>query len=538
MATYQTALARADVAVAKSLLNERLLKGEVGEAIRDHTVGRYRHRSGQWLNVSPRLGPQGLDHVSVQLNESGRPHRLMVDETKFGSSRLSTTKSGNIQMGGKYISERLSGLAKRFDTIRAQGDWSIAKVPAELSSKRVVLVPLSDSDAVLFWRPAERAGLWRYDGPPDSLPKALSQLKNLSRLFQAGADGRITFPMRIFQVNIAGDVFKVNILDASRVDAVSGKLGKLPVKAKLEFSLERTVWASAGIEMKITDELRRQMPHLDSADAKRLAQGILSTAKTAEDALAGRSFTRFTTVQSAKAGAAGVLVVVPIDVAMQLLGDAHVDWSRVAGVGGLAGGSAAVGNLAGSATTRALVRTELGYSASGAAAEMLGLGSASRFANAAGGAVGGGVTAILFAYGGYLLGYYDIQTANRSAIAGGVGVGAGAAASAATIGIISTWATAGTGAGISSLSGASATSASLAWLGGGSVASGGLGVTGGTVILGTGVGIIVIGATVCVIYGFNLADKHQETVRLAKTIEYLSAKQTFFIPDTETRSSN
>ena len=111
LVTYQTALARADTAVAKSLLNERLLKGEVGEAIRDQTVGRYNHRSGQWLNVSPRLGPQGLDHVSVQLNESGKPHRLMVDETKFGSSKLLTTKSGDIQMGKTWVSDRLSGLA-------------------------------------------------------------------------------------------------------------------------------------------------------------------------------------------------------------------------------------------------------------------------------------------------------------------------------------------------------------------------------------------------------------------------------------------
>ncbi len=53
----QTALARADVAIAKSVLNGRLLKGELGEAIRDQTVGRYLHRSGKWLNVSPRLGP-------------------------------------------------------------------------------------------------------------------------------------------------------------------------------------------------------------------------------------------------------------------------------------------------------------------------------------------------------------------------------------------------------------------------------------------------------------------------------------------------
>ena len=67
----------------------------------------------------------------------------------------------------------------------------------------------------------------------------------------------------------------------------------------------------------------------------------------------------------------------------------------------------------------------------------------------------------------------------------------------------------------------------------GESASGGFGVTGGTVILGTGVGIVFVGVTAAVIYGFQLADEHQETVRLAKTMEYLSGKQTFFVPDTQ-----
>jgi hypothetical protein len=226
---------------------------------------------------------------------------------------------------------------------------------------------------------------------------------------------------------------------------------------------------------------------------------------------------------------AGVLVAVPLEIAAQLIETGQVDWQHVAGVGVLAGGSAAIGSTLGNATTL-LLRTEAGYSASSAVAELVGLRSASHFANGVGGLVGGGTTAVLFAYGGYWLGYYDLQTANRSAVAGVAGVGVGTAASAVTLGLISTYATAGTGVAISSLSGASATSASLAWLGGGSVASGGLGVAGGTVFLTAGAGIVIIGVTAAVIYGFQVYDEHQDNIRLSKTIVYLSAKPTFFIP--------
>jgi len=527
LTVYQTALARPDLAVAKSLINERLLKGEIGEAIRDQTVGRYLHQSGQWVNVSPRLGPQGLDHVSVQLDESGKPRRLMVDETKFGSSKLGVTRSGNIQMGEKWIGERLNGLAGRYTKIAAlaQDGMSSAKMPVGLSTKQFLRGPLDDSESVLFWR---FGGSWNYDGPPELLPKAIQQLKNMADLFRAGADGRIDFPKRIFQVKIDENILKVNILDATAVDTAGGNLNELPVKAKLDIPLNRTVWASDTFEAKTVEMLRSQMPYLDADEARRLAQGIQSTAKTAVDALAQSSFKNFTTVEAGKAGTACVLIAVPIEIAFQLINGGQVDWQRVAGVGALAGGNASIGSTLGNATTFALLRTEAGYSASSAVAELVGLRSASHFANGAGGLVGGGATAILFAYGGYLFGYYDLQTANRSAGAGVAGVGAGAATSAITLGLISTYATAGTGVAISSLSGASATSASLAWLGGGSVASGGLGVAGGTVFLTAGVGVVIVGVTAAVMYGFHAADEHQDNIRLSKTIEYLSSKPTFF----------
>jgi hypothetical protein len=369
----------------------------------------------------------------------------------------------------------------------------------------------------------------------------------MSRLLRAAADGRIDFRKRIVQVEpTEGMRFEVTIRNAADVEKVGGRIAELPVLARIPGSLNEPEWREA-FGKGIAGELQRANSALTGSKSDYIAQRLIAEAKSTDDlfskvsfekALSDVRFSRFTMFDASKSGATAVLVAVPLELAFQAFGESPLDWPRVAGVGGLAGGSAAVGNLVGNATTFALARTELGYSASVAVADILGLRSASRFANVAGGAVGGGATAILFAYGGYWLGYYDLKTANRSAVAGAAGVGAGAAASALTLGLVSTYATAGTGMAISSLSGASATSASLAWLGGGSVASGGFGMAGGGLVLGTGVGVVIIGVTAAVIYGFHLADEVQDSVRLAKTIDYLSAKATFFIPDAQRWNPN
>ena len=73
--------------------------------------------------------------------------------------------------------------------------------------------------------------------------------------------------------------------------------------------------------------------------------------------------------------------------------------------------------------------------------------------------------------------------------------------------------------------------APMAWLGGRSLGAKGFGVAGGWVVLTGGDAMVVLGVTAAVVYGFHLEDEHQESVRLAKTIAYLSAKHTLFIPD-------
>jgi hypothetical protein len=480
----------AALAVAKSLINERLLKGEVGEAIRDQTIGRYLHQNGQWQNVSPRLGRQGIDHISMRFDENGDPNGLLVEETKYGSSKLGETDDG-IQLGTRWTNKRLQAIGNRYvevaENIRS-GQIQIAKRPQGLMSRQSFPVPLGSDKEAWVWRLNSKSETF-IDCPTEYLQKIPGKLDSMANYVKANADGQLSYKKLLNQVKIEGDDLNITIRDATAVDAAGGNLNELPVKVKLDIPLNRAAWASDTIQAKMAEEIRSQMPYLDADEARGLARGIQSPAKTAENALAQSSFKNFTTIEAAKAGTAGVLIVVPVEIAFQLINGGQVDWQRVAGVGVLAGGSAVGGSLMGNGTTR-LFMSKYGVSASSAVAELVGLRSASHFANGVGGLVGGGTTVVLFAYGGYWLGYYDLQTANRSAVAGIAGVGAG-------------WAV--------------------------TMSLGGTAVVGASVLATTGVGVVIIGVTAAVMYGFQEWDEKEDNIRLSKTIEWLSAKPTFFI---------
>ncbi len=123
------------------------------------------------------------------------------------------------------------------------------------------------------------------------------------------------------------------------------------------------------------------------------------------------------------------------------------------------------------------------------------------------GGVGGGLLATaVFAYGSWLLGQSDQQTAHRQLAAGAVGIASGVAFRAGTFGLAATVGTASTGTAIASLSGAAANNATFALLGGGSLAAGGWGVWGGMAVLSGGTAIVGIAATMGVTYLFHASN--------------------------------
>ena len=133
--------------------------------------------------------------------------------------------------------------------------------------------------------------------------------------------------------------------------------------------------------------------------------------------------------------------------------------------------------------------------------------SAEVLADTVGVAVGGLVAIALLEYGGYFLGLHDLQTANKSAVAGAAGLAAFAVATVYVPGMVASGAsllgaTAGTGTALSSLSGAAYASAAGAWVGSGTgfvVASG-----------GTAIVVIAVGAGVKVAWDkWDAADQRQ-----------------------------
>ena len=144
-AVLAAAFERVDVAIARSVITPNVVKGAFAEGLTNHFILSDTGGVGQWHAISPRLGPQGLDHVAVRMNSQGHPIGLMVGETKYDTSPLGTTKSG-IQMGSRHTSDRLAGLAARLKKISGAVEQGISTQPKPHNPNyRVeVLVPLDE----------------------------------------------------------------------------------------------------------------------------------------------------------------------------------------------------------------------------------------------------------------------------------------------------------------------------------------------------------------------------------------------------------
>ena len=157
--------------------------------------------------------------------------------------------------------------------------------------------------------------------------------------------------------------------------------------------------------------------------------------------------------------------------------------------------------------------------------------SAEVLADTVGVAVGGLVAIALLEYGGYFLGLHDLQTANKSAAAGAVGLAAGAAAAWGTLGLVGAYGTASTGTAIAGLSGAAASNATLAALGGGSLAAGGTGAAGGAVVLTGGAAVVALAIAAGVKVGWDKWDAADQRQYVRDTLNRLLDAEHLVTPE-------
>ena len=507
VAGITTALSRADVAFVRSTVVMNLLKGDFGESFAERLL---LNSDLGWKPITPRVGRQGIDLVSIKYNRLGRPISLMVSEVKYGSSRLGQTKDG-IQAGSNHTSKRLVALGNRYLRIANTQGIQVQPMPRRSKVTYQIRATLMNGNVGTFWKVNSKDTAWKFDGRADDLLEAQKNIQMEGTLLKAGGENIVNVRRRLIGIKRIGGNFEIRIGDASLLD--DGLTQSQILKGKPAFTIPvSSPSATNEIVNNLSKHIRSNNPTLNKLEADSLA-------RSASDILEGKnaSFKSTLAVNSLKAGAVGSVFFVAMEGAHQLVAG-EFDPVRLGTFAGIGFGSTSVGAYAGQKTTAELVNKKF----TSLAAKRIGM-TTPFFSNLAGSLCGAGVANIVFSYGGYIAGFYSLEEANLMTAIGTGGVVGGALAGSGVLAIASAYGTASTGAAIGGLNGAAANSAALAWLGGGSVASGGGGMAWGAAVVGGVVVIAAVAVVVATTYTIEIFNERDNNKYLKGLLAHLSS---------------
>lgn len=508
--SYTSTLSKASSVLARSsIAGATGVKGTIGESVASKVfLNNMLRESGNWQAISPRVGPQGIDHILLKIDsKTGLPKGLIVGESKYNTSRLGMTKDG-LQMSSKWTNRRLEALGNRYTRMA-----TVSKVQPKplLGAQHELKVTLKNGKEVSFWRSGSKDS-WKFSGTQSELAEAQKLAKVYGQYLSSAGKGLISYRSRLFLIKPQGNDIVVTIKDASKLDTV-GSMSKLPQTGELVIkdAMKRTLSDDAALEF--ARKLQKQYPGFSEKECLELAKDI---SKQAKNIISPYGKLEIAKQFAMNAGIASA-VAVGIDLAVQAIGQIgspdKIDWGNFAGHTAITGGAVFVGTVGTQYLNLGMTKLAANTGMFTALSKSLGC-STTLLTSSLSSAAGGGIVSALLAYGYYFAGYSDLDSANRMAIAGATGSALGALAGAGTLAAISAWGTASTGTAIASLSGAAATNASLAVLGGGTVAAGGGGVALGSIILSGGVALVAIGGTAAVMVVYHVVDQKQETARL------------------------
>ncbi len=526
-----TASSNIDAVVLRSTIQPNLLKGGFGEEHMNRHLVKHFAKTGGWSPLQARLGSQGIDGLYLKYDASGQPTGLIVSEAKYGSSRLKPTADG-IQMGKTWRAARLDGMGKNYrsiaESIRA-GKMTVAGPGGSVGKQRLQINLPGSGKAAVFTRAAANKP-WEFVGPRRLLNEAGPQAERIGRYLQQASRGEVAYDSALYQIKLKDGTLHVTIKDVGSLGAEIGE-AKLAIRHTLKILLnERQLATSVTIlRSEVAKQLREHFPQLppDAVDA--YSKRLVRSKRDLEKILNSRppSVASAIAWNSVKIGGVAAVMDVTTSIVKQYLTTGTVRWREVAVSGGIAFASSATGAAVGQLTTAILLRSSLSHQLITRTSAILGIGSTRLMPPLIGGAVGGGVTSILFALGGYYAGYYDASTAARMGVVGVSSTALGMAASGGLFALATTIGTASTGTAIATLHGAAATSAAMAWLGGGTVAAGGGGALVGGAVLTGGAIIVAAGAGYCIYQACSYFDEGNDLRRIQLTLDRLNRKTEF-----------
>ena len=502
-------LAKADVAIAKSFVcGATATKGAFGEAIASgNVVSECLADTGKWKSISPRIGSQGIDHVFLQFKKNGKM-RLIVGESKYGSSQLGETKDG-IQLGSKWANKRLCALGKRY--LEVSKIINIDSMPAYPHYK--LSVSLKNGKEVFFWKNSSKDS-WKFGGTPDELAEASKQAVRYGNYLTAAGEGKFTYKRRLFEIKPKGNDVKLTIRDASNLDEVK-KQSKLKIIHEETFKNVLDKKISPDLKGEIYKQLKSKLKGYNATELEGLTDSVVKNL-TPKKLLSNYGASQIAKRYMSRA-ALGGFAFVPVDMAMQLSnGRIDLKMSLLSGAGNMGG------IVYAQSTQAVLMKSQWIQKIAPKLVKTLGVSSTKLMTGSSllNGCI---MTTAILCYGQYALGYSDLETANKDMLATSVGVATATVAGWGAMATISAFATASTGTAISALSGAAATNACLAWIGGGSLAAGGGGAALGGVIFSGGTLLVAIAATSAVYFIYDELDKEARWKAVDRHIDFLQA---------------
>jgi hypothetical protein len=508
-----TALSRVDIALAKSKLNLNHLKGDFAESLSEpYFMKRHLASSENWRPVTARFGRQGIDQVFLRYGSNGKPNGIIATEVKYGSSLLQNTHDGR-QIGPRWTQKRLVALGNRYLDAANAKDVTVARASRFPAPRHVITIDLPNGRTGSFWRENAQQP-WKYEGQKADLAKARELAASDGRYLRAGGQGSVTVGRKLIEVKPSGANIAITVKDAGDLDRGVPRNRIKGVTVHVPARMVRH-----HLTKEVSAQLQKKLPHLNKAEIDGLARTF--SAKHGASVLSDTSDLSLKNAiysNSLKAGLAGGLLLGLVEAGNQL-SDGEFDplsLGRSTALG-LASGGVAV--AAGQLTTANLISRQ----AFAQSAARIGV-STSALANSAGVVSGSSAASLLIAYGGWLAGAYDLDTANRAASIGLAGTAGGTIGYLATMGLVTAYGTAGTGAAISGLSGAAASNAALAWLGGGTLGAGGGGMAAGSLVLG---GLVFASAAIVTAVGLYVVHLMDE----AKSRDLLDMKLKLYTSD-------
>jgi hypothetical protein len=488
---------------AKGLLGEKLMHDILTE-------------TGGWVKISPAGTRQGIDGLYIKFGKGGRIQDVLVGEAKYGSSQLQPTVKSGKQMSQEWISPRLKDCSRKYAILAKKigSETACFSVRRPPKGAKIETVPLNQGQARI-WQKGNKVKVY-VEEKPINLKGLKRQCKAIAKRLSYGAD-RGMFRARLFRYEPKGDTHQFEIW---KLDKYGNRVGT-PQKFSGKFN--DLLPKSQYILRKNFKEIFQNLG-LSDENAKIWAE------KCCENPAYFEKFQKISRwsikygphVKIFAGGLMSGILSCSIDAGIQFLRNGDIDIRHSLKIGALS----LISFIGGTYTS---VHLHWVFTESKLGQKLLSRLPWQRAGRAPIGQalsrLGGNLaTVAIFAYGGWLIGHYNFNTANRQMVAAGIGAIGSSVFYSGTVSIVGAFATAGTGTAIETLSGIAAYNATMAWIGGGTLSAGGLGVSGGIMVLSGGTFILAIGLATGVNLIFRRLDANSQKILIKGKVSLIEKR--------------